>query len=68
MRARNAIWAATLTAALERLGLDIDADPDLVTPKLEALRAYQLSLPAPLPPPGSFDEAAAARGGVESSR
>jgi mono/diheme cytochrome c family protein len=48
----------------ERLGLAIDADPDLVTPKLEALRAYQLSLPAPPPPPGSFDEAAAARGKV----
>jgi len=46
----------------ERLGLDIDADPDLVTPKLEALRAYQLSLPAPSPPPGSFDTAAATRG------
>lgn len=45
----------------ERLGLDIDSDPDLVTPKLEALRAYQLSLPAPPPPAGSFDEAAAAR-------
>lgn len=46
----------------ERLGLDIEADPDMVTPKLEALRAYQLSLPAPPPPEGSYDEAAAERG------
>jgi hypothetical protein len=36
--------------------------PDLVTPKLPALRDYQLSLPAPEPPPGSFDRAAAGRG------
>jgi hypothetical protein len=36
--------------------------PDLVTPKLAALHAYQLDLPAPKPPAGSFDAAAAARG------
>jgi hypothetical protein len=36
--------------------------PDLVTEKLPALHAYQLSLAAPKPPQGSFDEAAAARG------
>jgi hypothetical protein len=36
--------------------------PDLVTEKLPALHAYQLSLAAPKPPPGSFDTAAAARG------
>jgi hypothetical protein len=35
---------------------------DLITPKLPALHAYQLSLLAPLPPDGSFDVAAAARG------
>ena len=35
---------------------------DLITPKLSALHAYQLSLPAPLPPIGSFDATAAARG------
>jgi cytochrome c553 len=35
---------------------------DLVTPKLPALHAYQLSLLAPLPPDGSFDIAAAGRG------
>jgi len=38
------------------------ANPDLVTPKLPGLHAYELSLTAPKPPPGSFDPAAAARG------
>jgi hypothetical protein len=36
--------------------------PDLVTPKLAALHFYQLSLPAPEPPAGSFDGTAATRG------
>jgi mono/diheme cytochrome c family protein len=40
----------------------VRASPDLVTPKLAALHRYQLSLAAPRPPEGSFDEAAAARG------
>ena len=35
---------------------------DRVTPKLPALQFYQLALPAPTPPPGSYDPAAAARG------
>jgi cytochrome c peroxidase len=37
-------------------------DPDLITSKLAALHYYQLSIPAPTPPAGSFDAAAAARG------
>jgi cytochrome c peroxidase len=37
---------------------------DLVTSKLPALQAYQLSLAAPAAPAGSFDAAAAARGKV----
>jgi hypothetical protein len=41
---------------------DIRRTPDLVTSKLPALQFYQLSLPAPPPPRGSFDVAAAARG------
>ena len=45
-----------------RLGIHIVQTPDLVTPKLPALLEYQLSLPAPPPPAGSFDAAAAARG------
>jgi CxxC motif-containing protein (DUF1111 family) len=36
--------------------------PDLVTSKLPALHFYQLSIPAPRPPEGSFDEQAAQRG------
>jgi len=36
--------------------------PDLITPKLAALHYYQLSIPAPAPPKGSFDAAAASRG------
>jgi mono/diheme cytochrome c family protein len=35
---------------------------DLITPKLPALHAYQLSLMAPKPPDGSFSRRAAARG------
>lgn len=45
-----------------RLGITIVQTPDLVTPKLAALRAYQLSLNAPAAPAGSFDAAAAERG------
>jgi mono/diheme cytochrome c family protein len=45
-----------------RIGLFIRQTPDLVTPKLRALLAYQLSLRTPEPPRGSFDPAAARRG------
>jgi len=45
-----------------RLGIDVKHSPDMVTSKLPALRAYQYSLPAPLPPAGSVDTAVAARG------
>jgi hypothetical protein len=47
-----------------RLGVNIVRTPDLVTPKLPALREYQFSLDAPAPPTGSFDVAAAERGRV----
>ncbi|HVE79082.1 MAG TPA: cytochrome c [Gemmatimonadaceae bacterium] len=47
-----------------RLGLDIRQSPDMVGPKLAALRSYQHSLEAPRPPAGSFDVAAAGRGRV----
>ncbi len=46
----------------EDLGIAIHASPDLVTPKLAALRDYQHSLPAPKADPASFDAEAAARG------
>jgi cytochrome c5 len=36
--------------------------PDLITAKLPALHFYQLAIPAPVPPAGSFVAAAAARG------
>jgi mono/diheme cytochrome c family protein len=36
--------------------------PDLITPKLAALHFYQLALPSPPPPSGSFNGEAAARG------
>jgi len=39
-------------------------DPDLVTSKLPGLQVYQLAIPAHVPPPGSFDKDAAARGKV----
>ena len=46
-----------------RLNLSITrGTQDLVSDKLPALQAYQLSLKAPAPPAGSFDAAAAARG------
>ena len=46
-----------------RLGLSIThGNVDLVSSKLAALQAYQLSIAAPPPPAGSFDPAAAARG------
>jgi hypothetical protein len=37
-------------------------EPDLITGKLAALQFYQLSIPAPRPPKGSFDASAAQRG------
>ena len=43
---------------------DLRAADDRVTSKLAALQFYQLSIPAPAPPRGSFDPEAAARGGA----
>lgn len=40
----------------------IDPDSDLITSKLQALQFYQLAIPSPQPPPGSFDPDAAERG------
>jgi cytochrome c2 len=41
---------------------NVHSDPDLITAKLPALQFYQLAIPAPAAPAGSFDSAAAARG------
>ena len=43
---------------------DVRKDPDLITAKLAPLHVYQLSLPAPRAPFGSFNASAAKRGKV----
>lgn len=43
---------------------DVRSSDDQITSKLAALQFYQLAIPAPAPPPGSYDPAAAARGQV----
>jgi hypothetical protein len=43
---------------------NIRNEPDLITSKLAALQFYQLAIPAPKPPEGSFDPSAAAQGEV----
>jgi mono/diheme cytochrome c family protein len=46
-----------------RLGFaNVQADKDLITSKLAPLQFYQLALPVPKPPRGSFDAGAAGRG------
>jgi hypothetical protein len=41
---------------------DVRRTPDRITPKLGGLHFYQLAIPAPTPPAGSFDAQAAGRG------
>ena len=41
---------------------NVRSTPDLITSKLADLHFYQLAIPAPKPPTGSFDAGAAARG------
>ena len=48
-------------AAANHLGR-VHNDVDLISSKLPALHFYQLAIPAPAPPQGSFDEDAAKRG------
>ena len=48
--------------AVENQFYNVMNTPDLITPKLDALRAYQHSIDAPKPPAGSFDKFAAIRG------
>jgi mono/diheme cytochrome c family protein len=47
-----------------RLGVKIVHQPDQVTPKLPALRAYQFSISAPPPPAGTYSKDAARQGKV----
>jgi cytochrome c553 len=53
---------AQFPLAVETGDWNIRSDPDLVTSKLAALHYYQVSIPAPAPPPSTFEAAAAARG------
>jgi hypothetical protein len=46
----------------QRIGVDVNNPPELVAPKLAALRTYQFSLETPAPIPGTFDVEAARRG------
>lgn len=48
--------------AVENGFFNVTNNPDLITPKLAPLRAYQHSITVPKPPPGSFNAAAANRG------
>ncbi len=48
-------------AAREGFG-NVRSNPDVITAKLPALQFYQLAIPAPAAPAGTFDRAAAARG------
>ena len=48
-------------AAAANLG-QVRNTPDLITPAIPGMHMYILSLPAPIPAEGSFDEEAAARG------
>ncbi len=41
---------------------NVNTDPDLITAKLPGLHFYQLAIPAPPPPAGSFNREAAKRG------
>ena len=43
---------------------DLRGQPDVITAKLAALHFYQLSIPAPQAPAGSYDAVAAQRGGA----
>ena len=40
----------------------VHSDNDMISAKLAGLHLYQLSIPAPVPPPGSYDKQAAQRG------
>jgi len=48
--------------AVENHFYDITNNPDLITSKLAALRAYQHAIEVPSPPPGSFNAALAKEG------
>ena len=65
-RARSSIArlndAARFPVAARAGFAEVRNDPDLITSKLPALQFYQLSIPAPTPPRGSFDAHSARAG------
>ncbi len=54
--------SAKFPLAVETGDWNIRNSPDLASSKLPALHFYQISIPPPMPPAGSFDTAAAERG------
>ena len=68
MQGKGTFWDPRLNDAAKfpvaaRAGLgNLRNTPDLVTAKLAPLHFYQLAIPAPAPPAGSFDATAAGRG------
>lgn len=54
--------AAKYPIAVENGFFNVVNNPDLITSKLPALKAYQHSIPAPRPPAGSYDPASATLG------
>jgi hypothetical protein len=56
--------ASTFPLAAKKGYGNVRSTNDLITPKLAALHYYQLSIPAPTPPAGSFNADAATRGSV----
>jgi hypothetical protein len=55
---------ATFPVASKSGSYNSHGKPDQLTSKLAALHFYQLAIPAPKPPAGSYDQAASARGKV----
>lgn len=68
MQGKGTFWDPRLNDAAKfpvaaRAGFgNVRNTPDLITAKLAALHFYQLAIPAPAPPAGSFDTAGADRG------
>jgi hypothetical protein len=62
LAATGADGGAQFPIAVKSGAANARTDTDLITPKLANLQLYQLAIPAPTPPAGSFDAAAAMRG------
>jgi hypothetical protein len=72
MHGRGRFWDPRLNDAAQfpiaaangfgNLNPELSPADDLITPKLAALHFYQLAIPAPRPPAGSYDAAGAQRG------